>query len=147
VKAYSKDIRERVIRARERGEAPLSIAQRLEVGFGWVYSLLRRYRATVSYEALPSNAGVKPKLSEADLELLRQTVNEHPDATLEELKELTGFSVSIATISRALNKRLKITVKKNASPKRTESPRRTRSARNMEDRKSNRERGKFCFYR
>ena len=110
MKAYSKDLRERVIKASERGEAPLSIAQRLEVGFGWVYSLLRRYRATGSYEALPLNAGMKPKLSETDLELLRQTVHEHPDATLEELKDLTGFSVSIATISRALNERLKITV-------------------------------------
>ena len=116
MKAYSKDLRERVIRSSERGEAPLSIAKRLEVGFGWVYSLLRRYRTTGNYEALPLNAGKKPKLSETDLELLRQTVHEHPDATLEELKELTGFSVSIATISRAL-KRLRITFKKNSPPK------------------------------
>jgi len=56
----------------------------------------------------PQNSGAKPKLSKSDLEFLRQTVHEHPDATLEELKDLTGFSVSIATISRALNKRLKI---------------------------------------
>jgi transposase len=104
MKAYSKDLRERVIRASERGEAVLSIAQRLEVGFGWVYSLLRRYRATGSYEALPSNAGAKPKLSQSDLELLRQAVRERPDATLEELKNLTGFSVSIATICRTLKK-------------------------------------------
>ena len=116
MKAYSKDLRERVIRASERGEAPLSIAKRLEVGFGWVYSLLRRYRATGNYEALPSNAGMKPKLSETDLGLLRQTVHEYPDATLEELKNLTGFSVSIATICRAL-KKLKLSLKKNASRK------------------------------
>ena len=121
MRAYSNDLRERVIRASERGEEPLSIAKRLEVGFGWVYSVLRRYRATGNYEALPSNAGMKPKLSETDLELLRQTVQKHPDATLEELKDLTGFSVSISTISRALNKRLQITVKKNYSPKRTKS--------------------------
>ena len=93
MRAYSKEFRERVIKAIERGESPLSIAQRLEVGFGWVYSLLRRYRATGNYEALPLNAGAKPKLSESDLELLRQTIHEHPDATLEELKDLTGFSV------------------------------------------------------
>ena len=117
MKAYSKDLRERIIRASERGEAPLSIAQRLEVSFSCVYRLLKRYRTTGNYEALPLNAGTKPKLSETDLELLRQTVHEHPDATLEELKDLTGFSVSIATISRTLNERLKITVKKNYSPK------------------------------
>jgi len=120
MKAYSNDLRERVIRANERGEAPSSIAKRLEVGFGWVYSILRRYRTTGSYEALPLNAGMKPKLSESDLEHLRQTVKEHPDATLEELKDLTGFSVSIATIWRAL-KKLNLSFKKNASRKSAKS--------------------------
>jgi transposase len=104
MKAYSNDLRKRVIDASERGEAPLSIAKRLEVGFGWVYSLLRRYRSTGNYEALPSNAGAKPKLSESNLELLHQIVHEQPDATLEELKDLTGFTVSISTICRALKK-------------------------------------------
>jgi transposase len=111
MKAYSKEFRERVIAAKERGEAPLSIAKRLEVSFNWVYSLLRRYLTTGSYEALPNNAGAKPKLSESDLEILRQTVRDHPDATLEELKELTGFTVSKATLCRAL-KKLKLSFKK-----------------------------------
>jgi transposase len=114
MRAYSKDLRERVIKVSARGEPALSIAKRLEVGLGWVYSLLKRYRTTGSYDVLPSNAGAKPKLSASDLELLRRTVHEHPDATLEELKSLTNFSVSIATISRALNTRLKISYKKNA---------------------------------
>jgi transposase len=121
MRAYSKEFRERVIRATERGETPLSIAQRLEVSFGWVYSLLRRYRTTGSYDALPQNAGVKSKLSASNLDILRQAVYEHPDATLEELKELTGFSVSVATICRALN-RLRLSIKKNTSRKRAESP-------------------------
>lgn len=112
MKTYSKEFRERVIKAIERGEAPLSIAERLEVCFSWVYKLLKRYRTTGSYEPLPFNGGVKPKLSESDLEFLRQTVQQHPDATLEELKEMTGFPVSIATISRALKKRLNISYKK-----------------------------------
>jgi transposase len=120
MKAYSNDLRERVIRASERGEAPLSIAKRLEVGFGWVYSILRRYRTTGSYEALPRNAGMKPKLSTSDLEHLRQTVQEYPDATLEELKDKTEFTVSIATICRAL-KKLNLPLKKNASCKRAKS--------------------------
>ena len=106
MKTYSKEFRERVIKAIERGETPLSIAERLEVCFSWVYKLLKRYRTTGSYEPLPFKGGVKPKLSESDLEFLRQTVQQHPDATLEELKEMTGFPVSIATISRALKKRL-----------------------------------------
>jgi transposase len=122
MRVYSKEFRERVIWAMKRGEKPLSIAQRLEVSWGWVYSLLRRYRKTGNYETLPTNnAGVKPKLTTSDLELLNQTVQEHPDATLEELKELTGFTVSKSTICRAL-KKLKLSFKKNASCKRTKSP-------------------------
>ena len=77
MKAYSKEFRERVIKASERRETPLSIAERLEVSLGWVYSLLRRYRATGNYEALPLNAGTKPKLSKSDLELLHKTIHEH----------------------------------------------------------------------
>jgi transposase len=120
MKAYSNEFRERVIRAKARGESPLSIAKRLEVSFFWVYHILRRYRTTGSYEALsPHNAGAKPKLSKSDLELLRQTVLEHPDATLKELQKLTGLAVSTATLSRALNQRLKMPLKKNASRKRT----------------------------
>ena len=122
MRAYSKEFRERVIRAIERREEPLSIAKRLEVSWGWIYSLLRRYRKTGNYEALPTtNAGMKPKLSVSDLELLEQTVQKHPDATLEELKELTGFAVSTSTICRAL-KKLKLSFKKNASRKPTKSP-------------------------
>ena len=113
MRAYSNEFRERVIRASERGEAVQSIAERLEVSFGWVYSLLRRYRKTGNYKALsPHNAGVKPKLSQTDLERLRQTVLSNPDATLEELKKLTNFPVSISTLSRVLNNRLKMPVKK-----------------------------------
>ena len=111
MKVYSNEFRERVINAVKRGEAPLSIAKRLEVSFSWVYRLLRRYRATGNYEAQPSNAGAKPKLSESDLELLSQAVNENPDATLEELKYLAGLSVSVSTICRAL-KKLKLSFKK-----------------------------------
>jgi transposase len=111
MRAYSKEFRDRVIAAMKRGEKPLSIAKRLEVSFNWVYNLLRRFRTTGNYEALPNNAGAKPKLSASDLEILRQTVLEHPDATLEELKELTGFAVSKATICRVL-KKLKLSFKK-----------------------------------
>ena len=133
MRAYSNEFRERVIRASERGEAVQSIAERLEVSFGWVYSLLRRYRKTGSYEALPaSNSGVKPKLSQSDLEQLRQTVLSNPDATLEELKRLTDFPVSISTLSRMLNNRLKMPVKKNASRYGTKSTGRRRGPKDLE---------------
>ena len=136
MKAYSNEFRERVIRASERGEAVQSIAERLEVSFGWAYSLLRRYRKTGSYEALPaSNAGVKPKLSQSDLEQLRQTVLSNPDATLEELKKLTDFPVSISTLSRVLNTKLKMPVKKNAARYGAKSTGRCRGPKDLERRK------------
>jgi transposase len=136
MRAYSKEFRERAVEAMKRGEKPLSIAKRLEVSLCWVYSIWSRYRKTGNYEALPNNAGAKLKLSTANLELLKQTVQEHPDATLEELKELTGFNVSVSTICRAL-KRLKLSLKKNTSRKRTKSSGRARGEGELEKRSSN----------
>jgi transposase len=145
MRAYSKEFRERVVAAMKRGEKPLSIAKRLEVSFNWVYNLLKRYRTTGSYEALPSNAGAKPKLSESDLEILRQTVLKHPDATLEELKELTGLAVSKATLCRAL-KKLRLSFKKktfNASEQKRPEVKEARET--WKEEKATENAGKFVF--
>jgi hypothetical protein len=37
MEAYSQDLRDRVLRALERGERPVDIARRLEVSRIWVY--------------------------------------------------------------------------------------------------------------
>jgi transposase len=119
MRAYSNDLRERIFRAAKAGESIKSVAKVFEVSVGWVYKILARYRQTGSYAALPYNNGAPRKLSEEDLQLLRKLVQEQPDASLQELKEKGNFTVSLATIHRALRNQLKITYKKNSSRQRT----------------------------
>jgi hypothetical protein len=46
MQAYSQDLRERVLRAIERGEGPTDIARRYEVSRMWVYQVGKRLQAT-----------------------------------------------------------------------------------------------------
>ena len=113
--AYSNDLRKRIIQRLEAGEKVKTVAEMFEVGLNCVYTLLRRYKKTGSYEALPSGGGRPSKLSESDIERLREIVQKHPDATLEELREMGCFAVSRATLCRVLNSKLKLVRKKNTS--------------------------------
>lgn len=53
-----------------------------------------------------------------ELDRLDRVVQKHPDATLEELRELTGQSCSLMAVQRAVV-RLRYTLKKNAIGQRT----------------------------
>lgn len=44
--AYSQDLRERALKAYERGEAVSDIAKRLEVSQNWVRSVFHRFKET-----------------------------------------------------------------------------------------------------
>ena len=46
MQAYSQDLRERVLRALDRGERPSEIARRFEVGRVWVYQVRERLEKT-----------------------------------------------------------------------------------------------------
>ena len=56
--------------------------------------------------------GRKPKLKPHSAQL-RQIVEDHPDATLEELRQKLPISVGLATLWRALRE-LKLTLKKRS---------------------------------
>jgi transposase len=110
--AYSQDLRQRVIDTVERGEGSLGqIASRFLVSISFVTRLVRHLRDTGSVEPQPHGGGRPPALGPADLHRLGELVRGHPDATLEELRQLLGVDCSIMAISRALRK-LKITRKR-----------------------------------
>ena len=46
MQAYSRDLRERVLRALERGDRPAEIARRFEVSRVWVYQVRERVEKT-----------------------------------------------------------------------------------------------------
>ena len=107
MKAYSEDLRTKILEAVDRG-MPKSEAAR---AFGVSRSSVKRY-AAARREGRPlaprKHPGSKPKLDERARKLLEADVEGRPATTLKDrrrlLKEMTGVSVSESTLSRLLRK-------------------------------------------
>ena len=118
-RAYTAELRERVLRACERGG--LSRA-RVAALFGVGESTLYRWRQTWQTEGRreprPHAGGPAPRLDEAALDRLKELVAEGNDRTLAEyaaaLRERAGVAASGPTVCRALRK-LGLTRKKDAA--------------------------------
>jgi len=117
MKAYSEDLRERVIGAVERGERREDVAARFEVSVPTIERWVRLKRETggLARRPVPGPAAVKTAgLPEA----LPERLATHADAPLGEQcawwRAVSGFEVSTATMSRALA-RLDWTRKKRRS--------------------------------
>jgi transposase len=105
MKAYSEDLRTRILDTVQRGEGSVrQIARRFLVSVSFVTGLLQLHRSTDSLEPRPHGGGNPPALGPDDLEQLRELIQKQPDATLEELRQRLGASCSLMTISRALRK-------------------------------------------
>jgi transposase len=113
MKAYSQDLRERVVRACDegRGTRPY-LAKLFGVSTAWIRRLLQRRRETGSIAALPPAGGSPPKMDADRCGRLLLLVAEQPDATLAELRDRLGAPVHLSTVARTLA-RLGLTVKKS----------------------------------
>jgi transposase len=105
MKAYSQDLRQRILDTVQGGDGTLGqIARRFLVSVSFITRLLQLHRSTGSLEPRPHGGGNPAILGPEDLEQLRELVQKQPDATLEELRQRLGVSCSLMTLSRALNK-------------------------------------------
>ena len=87
MKAYSQDLRERIVQAIESGTyTKQEAAEVYAVSESFVWKLMRRQRHTGSCAALPHGGGRTRTLA-AYSEQLRIAVRQSPDATLHELCE------------------------------------------------------------
>jgi transposase len=121
VKAYSQDLRERVVRACDEGRLTRqALADLFDVSTAWIRRLLQRRRETGSFAAKPHAGGPATKLGANQRRQLVELVAQQPDATLAELKARLGAFVHLCTIHRALD-RLGLSFKKKSSrrPNRT----------------------------
>jgi transposase len=112
-KAYSMDLRKRVIEAREEGQTTAPLAERFKVSPSFVEKLQQRLRESGTLEAKPHGGGRQPKLSPEQDERLRALLAEKPDTTLAELRTKLGIKVHLSTRWYRL-RRLGLTFKKNA---------------------------------
>jgi transposase len=102
---YSQDLRKRVLETVRRGDGSLrQIARRFLVSISFVTRLLQLQRSTGSVRPRPHGGGNPAALGPEDLERLRESVRQQPDATLEELRQRLGASCSTMTIARALRR-------------------------------------------
>lgn len=107
MKAYSLDLRQRVVAAYEKGKSSLAeVAEQFNVGPTFVKKMLRQKREQGSVAPLAHGGGRQPSLSEKEHRWLRQRVKEQPDISLVELQEQLAatarLTVSIPTIHRSL---------------------------------------------
>jgi transposase len=123
MKAYSLDLRQKVLAAALRGDRTISeVAELFDVGTSFVNKVLDLHRTGQDLAPRPHGGGYPPRLLPRHEKLLRAQVRRHKDSTLEELRahlaEQDGLEVSVSTVSRALI-RLDLGRKKKSGGQRT----------------------------
>lgn len=109
MKAYSEDLRSRVIEAYRNGEGTQKeLARRFCVSRSSVQHWVRLYNETGSLEPSKAARGPAAKLDGSALQALFDLVRQKPDATLNEyatqLERTLGLPVSSTNVCRALKK-------------------------------------------
>lgn len=110
MKAYSIDLRERVLAACENAQTK-QVAERFGVSPAWVRRLKQHKRERG--DIVPRTGGGS-RGRKFDRDRLAQRVAEHPDATLAELRDFLEAPVTLWAICKALQE-LKLTFKKSRS--------------------------------
>jgi len=111
-KAFSLDLRQRVLAAYDEGDiSVMELTRRFRVKRWWIYKLLRQRRDTGSIAPLPRLPGRKRKLAGYE-KRIRQAIQKNPDASLEELRRYLGVQVALSTLWRTL-RGMRITLKKS----------------------------------
>jgi transposase len=119
MKAYSVDLRERVLADFQRGMKFAALGRKYSVSAEWVRQFIRRYQATGEIAARPPLTKKLPFHRRHEAEL-RMAVADQPDLTLEGLRTKLGLDVSIGTLHQALVN-LKISFKKKHKSRRNSS--------------------------
>jgi transposase len=129
MQAYSQDLRDRVLRAVERGERPTEIAERFEVSRVWVYQVADRFKATGQRSSLRVGGYLRSRV--ADVEgALRGWLKAQPDLTLAQLCERLaekGIQIKVPALWHQLNK-WNLSLKKNPARQRARAARRAAGA-------------------
>src|SRR5215212_3863358 len=105
MKAYSEDLRRKIVSAIERGMTKAQAARTFGVGISTVkrYAIEAQKGETLEPGKAP---GKRPKMDERVGKLLAEDLKEHPFATLRErceyVETISGVSVSRSTMCRAI---------------------------------------------
>jgi transposase len=114
-KTLSVDLRERVLRAYDRGDSSREqVAARFAVSLGMVKKLIQQRRHTGDIAPRHRRAGRKPGVAARAQRRLRALVAKKPDLTLREMRESLALDCTLPAIHYVLAK-LGLTYKKRRS--------------------------------
>lgn len=128
MRAYSQDLRDRILGALARGEGPTAIARRFEVSRIWVYQVRKRWKEEGQRHSLPMGGYRRSRIAHKELQI-RQWIEATPDLTLVELSERlaqAGMQIKVPALWHQLNK-WGLSFKKNPARQRAIARRRTSS--------------------
>jgi transposase len=125
MKAYSQDLRERVLADCDAGMEIRQVAVKYRVSESWIRRLRQRKRETG--EVAPRKRASTPAKWLPHSESIQKFIAERPDATLAELKAELNLPLSVPTLCRALHA-LRLTFKKKSSGPRSKTGRMSRKS-------------------
>lgn len=99
--AYSQDLRDRILKARDEGMPTAQVARVFHVSTAWVRRVMQRRREKGQISPLPRGGATVIKI---DLHKLRQLVAQQPDATTRELHQRLGVVCSLSAVDMALRR-------------------------------------------
>ena len=116
-KAYSIDLRQKIVDAYDRGDvSQRGLVKQFGVATSFVQKLLKQRRETGNIRPKIRRGQIPPKLNEEHQEILAGLVKANNDATLaqlcEQLEAKTGIRVGITTMHKTL-KKMNFSLKKN----------------------------------
>jgi transposase len=120
MRAYSQDLRDRVLRALERGDRPTEIARRFEVSRVWVYQVRDRWQRDGRRSSLRVGGHRRSRVAGMESEL-RAWIEAEVDLTLAEicarLARQAGIQIKASALWHQLDK-WNLTLKKNPARQR-----------------------------
>ncbi len=116
---YSQDLRDRVLKAYDRGMKTKQIAEIFQVSPAWARRVKQRRRETGETTCRPMGG---PGITIVDRNQLASLVRQHPDATLAELRTWLGVQCALSTLCQAL-KKMGLSFKKKRSMRRSKTAR------------------------
>ena len=131
--AYSRDLRERVLGAIERGERPVDIARRYEVSRVWVYQVRERFYKTGQRSSLPMGGYRRSRIAGMEQQI-REWIKAKADLTLAEMcQRLTelGIEIKVPALWHQLDK-WNLSFKKNPARQRARALGRADDATHMD---------------
>ena len=101
MRAYSPDLRQRILDDCDRGLTTRVVATKYSVSESWIRRLKQRRRLNGEITARSAVPGPKPSW-DAYADRLRHALRHTPDATLSELRDQLQLTVALSTLWRAI---------------------------------------------